>query len=149
MSDKLTSIELAAKVAEFVTIDGETVNINEDEAVRVALEEQGTSLKEVKSAQEAVTKATNAIAAAFGEKSVQVLADNKGVDDVQEKFNIGHQKVNLSMVRQATFPNPKDPANKIVKPCHLSVTRTLADGGTDLGRVRAHIAEIAKTCKLP
>lgn len=100
-------VSLVEAVKPFITVQNGEVNFDEAKAVEAGLNVLGTNVKDIRGVHKKVTAFNNAVRRVFGEKAIEDMAANKGVDEISLTYHVGQEKVAMTSHRELEARNPK------------------------------------------
>lgn len=143
----MTDLNIQALVNDFVTVDAGVATIAQD-GIDAALEAVAVDAKEYRRMQKAASIAAAGIVDAIGEKSIDSMVDNKGINLVTGAFKIGHEEYAVDVNRSAQVRIPGkagEPAKYKTVEGYTSVRRKTKIGNNVIGDARSRIAALGKS----
>lgn len=100
-------ITLASEIAPKLSIDDNGVGTTDDSLFESTLPE-GVTLDTVKTVQKHITKFTDSVGLAFGEKSIETMKANKDIQRTTLRVPVGNMTTSALVDRKKIVSNPQD-----------------------------------------
>ena len=128
-----------------INVEAGIISINKD-AVNAALEEAGVDVDAYRKMQKESANVAAGILEVAGEATIDAMVKEPELGVASGEFNIGHEKYNFSVARQASVPVPGKPDEepKLVLG-RMRVSRKTTVGGTGIKTITSRIAALGVT----